>query len=132
MSDMRNSTENHSSENTIQALMNAARSMQVNADYLKKNVETIIASCYIQGTKGEAHNNLLLKRAGGMKILAGLYMSIVKRYEHAAMKLAEGTPEDKVFNELNSYNVCISDRSDLNRNAMSKSLMCSRLALAIF
>jgi ribosomal protein L17 len=110
MADMQNTAEKHSSENIIQALMDTARTMTVNANDLKKTVETIITSCHTHGTKGEAQKSFLLRKADGMKILAELYMSIAKRYKSAAMKLAEGTSEDKVLHALNSYNVFISDQ----------------------
>ncbi len=54
MSDMKKSVGTQSHENTIQELMDAARSITVDADELKENAETIITSCHTQGTKGEA------------------------------------------------------------------------------
>ncbi len=110
MADMKNTAGKHSNEKIIQELMDAAQTMTVNADDLKETVETIITSCHTQGTKGEAQKSMLLRRADGMKILEELYRSIAKRYKSAAMKLAEGTSEDKVFHELNSYNVFFSDQ----------------------
>ncbi len=105
MSDIKNS-----SENIIQELMDAARSMTVSADDLKENAESIITSCHTQGTKGETQKSLLLEKVESMKVLEWLYRSVVKRYENAAMKLTEGVPVDKVLNELNSYNICVSDQ----------------------
>ncbi len=110
MSDMKNSAGKQSSENTIQKFMDEARSIMVNADDLKEKAEAIITSCHTQGTKGENHKSFLLKKTDSMKILAGLFMSMAKRYEHAAMKLTEGTSEDEVLHELLSYNVFVNDQ----------------------
>ncbi len=115
MSDMKNSAGKHSREKTIQKLMDAARSITVNADDLKENAETIITSCHTQGTKGETHKSFLLKKADSMKILAGLFISMAKRYEHAAMKLTEGTSEDEVLHKLLSYNIFVSDQIESER-----------------
>ncbi len=110
MTDMKNTAGKHSSENIIQELMDTARTMTVNANDLKETVETIITSCHTQGTKGEAHKGLLRIKADGMKRLEELYRSAARRYEIAAMKLADGIPEDNVLPELASYNVFISDQ----------------------
>jgi len=109
MSDMKNSAGKYS-ENTIHKLMDVAHTIAVNADDLKETVETIIASCHMQGTKGETQKSMLLEMVDGMKVLAGLYRSVAKKYEHAAIKLEDGIPEDKILHELRSYNVCISDQ----------------------
>ncbi len=110
MADMKNTAGEHSNEKIIQELMDAAQTMTVNADDLKEAVETIITSCHTQGTKGEAQKSMLLRRTDGMKRLEELYRSIAKRYKSAAMKLAEGTSDDKVLHKLNSYNVFFSDQ----------------------
>ncbi len=110
MSDTKKSAGKQCIKNTIQELMDAARNITVNSDTLKKGAETVITACHTQGTKGETHKSVLIKKTDGMKILAGLFMSMAKRYEQAAMKLTEGVSEDKVLNELVSYNVFISDQ----------------------
>ncbi len=110
MSDMKNSAGKQSSENTFLKLVDVARRIMVSADYLNENAEVIITSCHTQGTKGETQKSLLLRRADDMKVSVGLLMSIAKRYEYAALKLIEGVSGDKVLNELESYNVCISDQ----------------------
>jgi hypothetical protein len=127
MADMQNTAEKHSSGNIIQALMDAARRMTVNANDLKETVGTIITSCHTQGTKGEAQKIFLLRKADGMKILAELYMSIAKRYKSAAMKLAEGTSEDKVLHALNSYNVFISDQIKSEQECYEQTLNMLRV-----
>jgi hypothetical protein len=59
MADKKNTAGKHSIKKVIEELMDAARSMTVNTNDLKENVETIITSCNTQGTKGEAHSPLL-------------------------------------------------------------------------
>ncbi len=110
MSDMKKNAGEQCIENTIQKLMDAARKITVGSDILKKNAETVITACHTQGIKGETHKSVLIKKADGMKILARLFMSMAKKYEQAAMKLTENVSEDKVLNELVSYNIFISDQ----------------------
>ncbi len=107
---MEKCTGKQCSENTIQILMGAARNITVDSNILKKDAETVITACHTQGTIGEAHKSVLIKKADGMKILAGLFMSMAKKYEQAAMKLIDGVSEDKILNELVSYNVSIGDQ----------------------
>jgi len=107
---MENTVGKHSSENIIQELMNAARTVTVYANDVNREVETIITSCHTPGTKGAAHKGFLLRKVAGIKRLAVLYSSVAKRYKSVAMKLADGASEDKVMHELHSYNIFIRDQ----------------------
>ncbi len=110
MDDINNTTGNHNNENDIKELMDVARIMTVNSNELNDSVETIIASCNTQGTIGDSHKNLLLRKTDCMKKSVILYRSVARKYESAAMKLADGTPVEKIWTELLSYNVFIRDQ----------------------
>ncbi len=127
ISDMEKCTGKQCSKNTIQILMGAARNITVDSNILKKDAETVITACHTQGTIGEAHKSVLIKKADGMKILAGLFVKKEKKYEQAAMKIIDGVSEDKILNELVSYNVFISDqiKSEQERNKQILNMLMS-------
>ncbi|MFQ5687554.1 MAG: hypothetical protein ACE5GV_12950 [Candidatus Scalindua sp.] len=89
MSDKKNATNAQGSIDSIQALMNVAQITASSSKNIQNEAETIVTSCYTDGTRGEAHRNLLLDKVDGMRSLAELYESASKRFESAAKELAK-------------------------------------------
>lgn len=116
MADEKKIAGKHESGNFIQTLMEAAQTMTACRKNIQEAAETIVTSCYTQGTKGEDHRSLLLYKADGMKSLAELYRSVAKRYENAAMKLVSGVPEDKVWADVLAYNTFFADQLESEKN----------------
>lgn len=110
MNDVEETEGECNSKNIIQTLMDTAQTMTIFSNGTKKSIETLITSCHTQGTKGETHKSLFLRKADDMKKLSELYRMVAKRYENAAIKLADGAPENKVLPELISYNIFLSDQ----------------------
>ncbi len=116
MADEKNAAGKHDSGKSIQVLMEAAQTMTACSKNIQQTAETIVTSCYTQGTKGEAHRSLLLDKAAGMRSLAELYRSVAKRFESAAMKLLSGIPEDKVWADVLAYGTFFADQLESEKN----------------
>jgi hypothetical protein len=117
MADKKNIGNDQRSGNSIQVLMEAAQTITACRKNIQEAAETIVASCYTQGTKGEDHRSMLLDKADGMESLAELYRSVAKRFESAAMKLVSGVPEDKVWADVLAYNTFFADQLESEKNS---------------
>ena len=116
MADKKNIGNDQRSGNSIQVLMEAAQTMTACRKNIQEAAETIVASCYTQGTRGETHKSLLLDKADGMRNLAELYGAVAKRFESAAMKLLSGIPEDKVWADVLAYSSFFADQLESEKN----------------
>ncbi len=116
MADKKNIANDQRSVNPIQALMDAAQITASCSKNIQQTAETIVTSCYTQGTKGEANRSLLLDKVADMRSLAELYRSVAKRFECAAAKLASGIPEDKVWADVLAYGVFFADQLESEKN----------------
>ncbi len=116
MADKKNIGNDQRSVKSIQVLMEAAQTMTACSKNIQQTAETIVISCYTQGTKGEVHKSLLLDKAAGMRSLAELYRSVAKRFECAAAKLVSGIPEDKVWADVLAYSTFFADQLESEKN----------------
>jgi hypothetical protein len=110
MDDKKNTEGKHDSSKSIQVLMEAAQSISEGGKQILKSSETIMMSCFMPGTVGEAHKSQLLDKVEELKKLAELHNSVANRLESAAGRLASGVPEEKVMSEVMACNTFFADQ----------------------
>lgn len=99
-----------SKEHNIDLLQKEAKSQNENAEKIQVYAERISQSCCLPYTIGSTHKDTLTAKTNDLKKLAVLYRSYAKKLQNAANKLANGKPEEKIFIDVQTYNIFFSDQ----------------------